>query len=33
MHPTRNSVAFIINHSGGQVTPGVRLLLRSKDFC
>jgi hypothetical protein len=30
MHPTRNSVAFIFNHAGGRVMPGVRLMRVNK---
>ncbi len=34
MHPTADTEDFIISHRAGRrVMPGVRLLLRSKEFC
>jgi hypothetical protein len=34
MHPTRDTAAFInLNGACGRVMPGVRLLLRSEEFC
>jgi hypothetical protein len=33
MHATRNSAALNLNHACGRVMRGVRLLMRSKEFC